>query len=131
MYPENLKYTKTHEWVKVEDDVATIGITSYAVEQLIEIIGVYELPEPGSQIEPSGSLGLVESTKASSDVLSPLGGKVLEVNESLEEDPGIINKDPYGEGWLIKIEMKDKSNLDELLSAEEYEEFLKSEEAKK
>lgn len=128
MYPKNLKYTKTHEWVKIEGDRALIGITSYAAERLTEILGVYELPQVGDEIKTSESFGQVESQKAASDLFLPVGGKVLEVNEILKENPGIINKDPYQEGWLVKIEIKDKSRVDKLMNAKEYEEFLKTEE---
>ncbi len=129
MYPKDLKYTESHEWVKIEGNVATIGITSYAVKKLLEIIYI-ELPEVGDKIRSFKSFGTVESSKATAEVSSPLDGIILEKNKALEEPDkvDIINQDPYGEGWLVKIKIDDKSKLDKLLSAKEYEEFLKTEE---
>ncbi|MBF0492885.1 MAG: glycine cleavage system protein GcvH [Deltaproteobacteria bacterium] len=124
--PEDLKYTKEHEWVRVKGNVATLGITDYAQDQLGDIVFV-ELPEEGEDVEKGDTFGVVESTKSVSDLYLPVSGRVIEVNDPLLDSPEIVNEDSYGEGWMIRIEMDDKSELDDLLSAEEYEAFLKEE----
>ncbi len=124
--PSELKYSREHEWIRVEDSLATIGITDYAQEELGDIVNV-ELPDEGSEIHKDESFGAVESVKASSEVFSPLSGKIVEVNEPLMDAPEMINEDPYDEGWMVKIELSDSSELDDLLDAEGYEQYVKEE----
>jgi len=124
--PEGLKYTKEHEWVKIDGDIATVGITDFAQQQLTDIVFV-ELPEKGKRVEQSKQAAVVESVKSVSDIFAPLSGEVTEVNSSIVDTPEKLNKDPYGEGWLFKIKITDRSKIDNLLSAKEYEEFVKSE----
>lgn len=121
--PEELKYTKSHEWVRMEDDVATVGITEHAQDELGDVVFV-ELPEQGSSFEAGEAFGTVESVKAVSDLNAPVGGEVTEVNSSLEDSPEKINEDPYGEGWILKLRVSGEA---ELLSADEYEKFLQEE----
>jgi glycine cleavage system H protein len=118
--PENLLYSKEHEWVKIDGDTATIGITDYAQNSLGDIVYV-ELPRVGKQIEQFGNIGVVESVKAVSDLFTPVGGEVLETNRSLEADPAAVNRDPYGAGWLFKVKLKDVGEGKNLLSASDYE----------
>lgn len=118
--PENLLYSKEHEWVKVDGDVATIGITDYAQHSLGDIVYV-ELPRVGKQIEQFGNIGVVESVKAVSDLFTPIGGEVLEINGALDADPAALNRDPYGDGWLFKVKLKDVGEKNNLLSAVDYE----------
>lgn len=125
-FPEDLKYTKEHEWVRVKGNIAIIGITDWAQDQLGDIVFV-ELPEEGEEVEKSDTFGVVESTKSVNDLYVPVSGKVVEVNDPLVDSPEIINEDPYGEGWMLKVEIEDKSDLDDLMSAEEYEAFVKEE----
>lgn len=127
MINKDLKYTKEHEWVKVEGNKAKVGITHHAQEAMGDVVFV-ELPEVDDEIGVNDSLGTVESVKAVSDVYAPVGGKVVEINEALLDSPELINSDPYGEGWIAVIEMEDPSQVDELMSADEYEAFLKEEE---
>ncbi|NNG67577.1 glycine cleavage system protein GcvH [Caldanaerobacter subterraneus] len=122
---EGLYYSKDHEWVKVEGDKVYIGITDYAQHSLGNIVYV-ELPEVGSELSAGDVLGVVESVKAASDVYTPVDIKVLEVNNSLVEDPSLINNDPYG-SWMVIGELKDKSQLDKLMKADEYRKFLEEE----
>jgi glycine cleavage system H protein len=121
--PEGLKYSKEHEWVLVEDRVATIGITDYAEQELGDIVYV-ELPEVGEKVVKDDPFGAVESVKAVSDVYAPVSGAVLEVNDALPESPETINDDPYGDGWMIKVEMTDMDDLKDLMSADEYAEYV-------
>jgi len=123
MKPQDLKYTKEHEWVKVEDDIATTGITDYAQERLTDVVFV-ELPKVGKVVRQGETLAVLESVKAVSDVYSPVSGEVVEVNESLIDKPELINQSPYDKGWIVKLKVKDLKELDSLMSAEEYEEFL-------
>jgi len=125
-FPEDLKYSKEHEWVLVEGTVATIGITDYAQDQLGDIVFV-ELPTVGDKVSKEDAFGVVESVKAVSDVYAPISGKVLEVNDDLPENPEMINEDAYGDGWMIKIEMSDLDELNDLMTAAEYEEFVAEE----
>lgn len=118
--PENLLYSKEHEWVKVDGDVATIGITDYAQHSLGDIVYV-ELPRIGKQVEQFGNIGVVESVKAVSDLFTPIGGEVLEINGALDADPAALNRDPYGDGWLFKVKLKDVAEKNNLLSAVDYE----------
>ena len=121
----DLKYTKSHEWIKVEGDKALVGITDYAQEHLGEIVFV-ELPEPGAELAAGDSLGVVESVKAVADVYVPASGIVMEINEELLDDPGKLNEDAFG-NWLISLELTDPAQLDELLDASEYEKLCKEE----
>ena len=120
MIPDDLKYSKEHEWVKVDGEIATAGITDYAQGELGDIVFV-ELPQVGSKVEYMKPFGTIEAVKAISDLCSPLTGEVTEVNNQLESDASIINSDPYGDGWIIKIKMSDSGELNNLLSAAEYE----------
>ncbi|UCE67914.1 MAG: glycine cleavage system protein GcvH [Candidatus Zixiibacteriota bacterium] len=120
MIPDDLKYSKEHEWVKVDGDVAVVGITDYAQGELGDIVFV-ELPRVGSKVEYMKPFGTIEAVKAISDLFSPLSGEVTEVNNQLESDASIINSDPYGDGWIVKIKMSDSGELDKLLSASDYE----------
>jgi glycine cleavage system H protein len=122
--PEELQYTKSHEWVRTEDDTATIGITDHAQEELGDIVYI-ELPEQGATFEAGDSFGTVESVKAVSDLYTPVGGEVVEVNEGLGDSPEKINEDPYREGWILKVRVSDEGAG--LLSASEYEQFLEEE----
>lgn len=124
--PAGLRYSKEHEWVATEEEVATIGITDYAQEQLGEIVYV-ELPAVGDKISKDDAFGVVESVKAVSDIYAPVSGTVVEVNQELPESPEMINEDPYGDGWLVKVKVSDGSELDDLLDHEEYEEMVAAE----
>lgn len=126
--PDDLKYSKEHEWVRLNGKVATVGITDYAQEQLGEIVFV-ELPDEGETLEKSDSFGVVESVKSVSDVFTPLSGHVVEVNEPLVDSPEIVNEEPYGEGWLIKMEIEDSKELSDLMTADQYRAFIKEETA--
>lgn len=125
-FPEDVKYSKEHEWVLVEGNVATVGITDYAQDQLGDIVFV-ELPAVGDKVSKEDAFGVVESVKAVSDIYAPVSGKVLEVNDDLPENPEMLNEDPYGDGWMIKIEMNDPDELQELMTAAEYEEYVAEE----
>ena len=120
----NKKFSKQHEWVSAEGDVATIGITKYATEMLGDIVFV-ELPNKGNNIEKEDQIGVVESTKAANDVYTPISGEVVERNQSIVDDPSKINSDPENEGWFFKLKIKDKSEIDILMNKEEYEKFAK------
>lgn len=123
--PENLRYSKDHEWVSVEGDVASIGITDYAQSSLGDVVYV-DLPRTGDKFEANGSFGSVESVKAVSEVFIPVSGEVIEVNEALNDNAETVNSDPYGEAWFIKVKMTNPGDADALLSGEEYEEYLSS-----
>ncbi len=125
MYPQNFYYTRDHEWVRVEGDVAIVGITDYAQKQLGDIVYI-ELPALGTHLEVHQSIGSIESVKAVSDVFSPVSGEVIEVNEELNNSPEVINQDPYDKGWIIKIRMKNKEDLNQLMTASEYEKYVES-----
>ena len=124
--PENLHYSKDHEWVRVEGEVAVIGITDHAQEQLGDVVYV-ELPKAGEQFAANESFGSVESVKAVSEIFTPVSGEVTEVNESLTDEPEKVNTAPYSDGWMIKIKMKSSGEVDSLLTAAEYEDFTKAE----
>ncbi|MDK2836331.1 MAG: glycine cleavage system protein [Thermosediminibacterales bacterium] len=126
MYPKDLKYTKEHEWIKEEDDNYVVGITLHAQEELGDIVFV-ELPEVGEKFEQGESFAVVESVKAVSDIYAPVSGKVIKVNEKLLDKPELINEDPYGEGWIAVFEIEDPAEIDNLLSADEYKQFLEEE----
>lgn len=119
MIPEDLKYTKEHEWVKLENGTAKVGITDYAQGELGDIVFV-ELPQAGAKVEAMKPFGTIEAVKAISDLFSPLSGEITEINKDLESDSSIINSDPYGAGWMIKIRISDRGELDSLLSAADY-----------
>jgi glycine cleavage system H protein len=125
--PDNLHYSKDHEWVRVEGDVAVIGITDHAQEQLGDVVYV-ELPKPGETFAAHESFGSVESVKAVSEIFTPVSGEISEMNESLNDEPEKVNNDPYGEGWMIKMKMSSAGEVDSLLTAAEYEDFTKAEE---
>ena len=120
----DVKFSKEHEWLKVEGDVATIGITKHATEMLGDIVFV-ELPDIGTSVEKDGTAGVVESTKAASDAYTPISGEVIENNQSIVDDPAKINSDPENEAWFFKLKIKDKSEIDSLMNKEEYEKFAK------
>jgi glycine cleavage system H protein len=122
--PGELEYTKTHEWVKREGDVATIGITDHAQDELGDVVFI-ELPEEGASFEAGDSFGTIESVKAVSDLYAPVGGEVVEVNETLNDSPERVNEDPYGGGWMIRLRI---SGEGELFSADDYEKLLEEEE---
>ncbi|HET8568263.1 MAG TPA: glycine cleavage system protein GcvH [Candidatus Limnocylindria bacterium] len=117
--PQDLKYTKEHEWVRVDGDVATVGITHYAQDQLGDVVFV-ELPEKGASVRQHSSFGVVESVKAASDVYAPVSGEVVERNVKVIESPELVNKAPYAEGWLLRVRLSDRSELGGLLSAGDY-----------
>jgi len=121
--PEDLKYTREHEWVSIEENVATVGITDHAQEQLGEVVFV-ELPGVGDRVEKSEPFGVVESTKAVSDIYAPLTGEVTEVNDDLPDSPELVNEDPYGDGWMVKITIGEDTDLDDLMTAEEYRQYI-------
>ncbi len=123
-YPSDLKYSKEHEWARVEGDRATVGITDYAQDQLGDVVYV-ELPSPGAEVKFMEPFGVIESVKAASDLFSPVSGSVVEVNERLEDEPELVNNSPYGDGWMIMVEMSNPSELDQLLSADEYAAYIK------
>jgi glycine cleavage system H protein len=124
--PENLHYSKDHEWVRVDGGVATIGITDHAQDQLGDVVYV-ELPKAGDEFAANESFGSVESVKAVSELFTPVTGEVAEVNPTLNDEPEHVNKDPYDKGWMIKIKMSSPGEVDSLLTAAEYEDFTKAE----
>jgi len=126
-FPEECLYTKQHEWVRVNDDTAVVGISDYAQKELGDIVFV-ELPKVGDTYDTNEPFGNVESVKAVSEVFCPIAGQVLEVNHKLADSPELINEDPYGDGWFIKLRVTNSEELKELFSAEEYQEFIKEEE---
>ena len=129
MNPDDIKYHREHTWVRVEGKRATVGITDFAQQQLGDIVYV-DLPEADTEVDADSELSEIESTKATSPVISPVSGTVLEVNEALADSPEIINEDPYGNGWLVVLEMGDPSEVNDLMAKDEYEKFLKEEEEK-
>ncbi|MDH5541332.1 MAG: glycine cleavage system protein GcvH [Nitrospinota bacterium] len=124
-YPDNLKYTKEHEWVIESEGMVIVGITDYAQDALGDVVFV-ELPEVGSEVKAGEPFGVVESVKSVSDLYAPITGKVVEINNGLEDEPELVNNSPFDEGWMIKIEVYDESELDDLLSSSDYEEYVKS-----
>ena len=119
-----VKFSKEHEWIKLEGEVATIGITKHATEMLGDIVFA-ELPEKGSDVEKDGTAGVVESTKAASDVYTPVSGEVVDINQMIADDPAKINEDPENTAWFFKLKMKDMSEMDSLMNKEEYDKFAK------
>ena len=120
----DVKYSKEHEWIKLDGDTATIGITKHATEMLGDIVFV-ELPENGSAVKKDGNAGVVESTKAASDVYTPVSGEIIECNKSIVDDPSKINLDPENQAWFFKLKIKDKSEMNTLMNKEEYDKFAK------
>ena len=118
-YPDDLRYSKEHEWVRVDGSRATVGITSFATDELGDIVFV-ELPEVGASLAQFGTFGVVESVKAVSDLYSPVSGTVVEVNEALRDAPELLNSDPFGEGWIARVELGDASELEALMDADAY-----------
>jgi glycine cleavage system H protein len=123
--PAELKYTEDHEWVRVEGDTATVGITDFAQGELGDVVFV-EIETEGEELDKGETFGTVEAVKTVSDLFMPVGGEVAEVNEVLADEPEIVNKDPYGKGWMVKIKVKDSSELDDLLSADDYKKMIEA-----
>ncbi|MFO7941010.1 MAG: glycine cleavage system protein GcvH [Bacteroidales bacterium] len=121
--PKNLKYTKDHEWIRVEGDHAFVGITDYAQGELGDVVFI-EIETEGETLDKEEVFGTIEAVKTVSDMFMPVSGEVVEVNEKLEDTPEVVNKDPYGDGWLIKVALKDTAELEELLTPEQYQELL-------
>jgi glycine cleavage system H protein len=121
--PIDRKYTKEHEWIKIDGDVATVGITDFAQDQLTDVVFV-ELPDVGKQIEQNGNLCVVESVKSVSEVFSPISGEIVEVNKALENSPELVNNEPFEGGWIAKLKVKNETELDQLMTPEEYNKFL-------
>lgn len=126
--PEDNRYAKSHEYVHLEGDIATIGISDYAQKELGDVVFV-ELPQVGSQLEAADELGSIESVKAVSELFSPVTGEVVEINEALSDKPELVNTDPWGDGWMIRIRVTDPTEVDELMTAEEYDEYIEKESA--
>lgn len=124
--PEKLLYTKEHEWIAVEDEVGTIGITDHAQTELGDVVYV-ELPDTGSQFDAGQALGSVESVKAVSEVYSPVSGQILEVNSALVDSPETLNQDPYGKGWIVRLRLDDTTEIHNLMSPEDYQKYLAEE----
>ena len=121
--PEELKYTKDHEWARVENDIVTVGITDYAQGELGDIVYL-DLPEVGTRVEADATFGTIEAVKAVSDLFAPISGEVVEVNSNLEDKPEVVNDDPYGEGWMIKIKISNMEEIDNLLNEAQYKELI-------
>ena len=128
MYPTNYRYTKEHEWVRVEGDLGVMGITDHAQHELGDIVYV-DLPKPGTQVERGKTLGSVESVKAVSDIYAPISGEIAEINEMLATAPEKINEDPHGEAWLVKIRLSNPGEVQQLLSADDYQKYLGEEQS--
>jgi glycine cleavage system H protein len=120
MYPDDLRYSKEHEWVRVQGTRATIGITNFAADELGDIVFV-ELPEPGTQLTQFASFGVVESVKAVSDLYAPVSGEVTEINEALRDKPELLNADPFGEGWILRVELKAPDEVEQLMDSDAYQ----------
>ncbi len=127
--PKDLKYTKEHEWARIEDGAATVGITNYAQEQLGDIVFI-ELPAPGEEVTMGEAFGVIESVKAVSDLFAPLSGEVAEINDFLIDAPEIMNSNPYDKGWMLKIKCSNPGEADKLMDSEAYEKFLEKEKGK-
>ncbi len=123
MYPEEYRYSKDHEWIKVEGDLGTIGITDFAQKQMGDVVYV-EMPDIGTELGHHQTIGVIESVKAVSDIYSPTAGEVVEVNEDLNKSPELVNEDPHGKGWIIKIKIKKSSEVEKMMSYSDYEKFL-------
>lgn len=127
--PEDNRYAKSHEYVHVEGDIGTIGISDYAQKELGDVVFV-ELPPVGTQLDANDELGSIESVKAVSELFVPVSGEIIEVNEALADKPELVNTDPYGDGWMVRIRLSSPDDVDGLMSAEEYEEYIEKESAK-
>jgi len=127
MYPEDLKYLESHEWARREDDIAVVGITFYAQQEIQDVVYV-ELPEVGTVVEQQKEFGVIESVKSAFDLYTPVSGEVIEINKALEDAPELVNEDPYGEGWMIKVKMTNPDELDNLMTATEYLAIIEAEE---
>ncbi len=125
--PSELRYTKDHEWVRVQDGIGTVGITDYAQDQLGDIVYM-DLPSPGKQLTQLAVFGEIESVKAVSELYSPVSGEVVESNQALADKPELINESPYGEGWLMKVRLTDEGEIDGLLTADQYSDYIEREE---
>ena len=125
-HPADLRYAATHEWVRVEGDRAVVGITDHAQHELGDVVYL-DLPKVGQTFRAGAAFGTVESVKAVSDLYAPVSGEVVEVNEALSDKPELVNTDPYGDGWMIKVRLSDPSEMDVLMTAEEYEEYIQTE----
>ena len=125
-FPDELKYLQTHEWIRIEDNIATVGITDYAQHQLGDIVYI-ELPEIGTTLQKGGNVAEIESVKAVGELMMPLSGKIIEVNTGLADNPESVNSSPYGTGWMVKIEINNKSEINELLTVEAYKEIVETE----
>lgn len=125
-YPDNLQYTKDHEWLRLEGEIGTVGITDFAQEQLGDVVHV-QLPRVGEKFEAHDTFGEVESVKTFSELFIPVSGEITEVNEGLADAPELVNSEPYGGGWMVKVKLSNKGEVDGLLSASEYEDFIESE----
>ena len=123
--PENYKYTKEHEWIKVDGETITVGITDFAQRELGDIVYV-EVDTEGEELDQEEVFGTIEAVKTVSDLFVPVAGEILEFNEALEDEPELINKDPYGEGWIVKIKLKNASDLETLLNADAYQKYIKA-----
>lgn len=123
MYPSEFKYSRDHEWIQVDDDIAVLGVTDFAQSELGEVVYV-ELPEIGHVFDAGAEIGTIESVKAVAEIYTPVAGEIVEINESLADDPQALNDDPHGDGWLVKIKYSSSFDFDELMDAEGYEAFL-------
>ena len=127
MHPKELKYLESHEWARREDDIAVVGITFYAQQEIQDVVYV-ELPEIGTIVEQQKEFGVIESVKSAFDLNAPVSGEIIEINEALEDAPELVNEDPYGEGWMIKIQMTNTGELDNLMTTEGYQATIEAEE---
>ncbi|MGD0456567.1 MAG: glycine cleavage system protein GcvH [Terriglobia bacterium] len=126
MYPQEFLYTKEHEWIRVDEEIGTIGITDHAQKELGDIVYV-ELPKPGEHVAANESFGTVESVKAVSEIYSPVSGEVAAVNTKLQNNPEMLNSDPHGEAWLVRVRLSDRSEIEKLMTADEYEAYIQKE----
>jgi glycine cleavage system H protein len=122
--PESLLYSHDHEWVSIEGGIATIGISHHAQDQLGDVVYLGDFPDLGSKLEKGDAMGVIESVKATSDIYAPLSGKLIEFNADLVESPELVNSDPYNEGWIARLKISDKSEVDDLLNADKYEDLV-------
>ena len=127
--PDDLRYTRDHEWLRIDGDEAQVGITEYAATELGDVVFV-ELPQVGTELEQGDEMGSIESVKAVSELFAPVSGEVVEVNDALAEKPELVNTDPYGDGWMIRVKLTTPEEVDELMDAEEYEEYIEKEAGK-
>jgi glycine cleavage system H protein len=127
-YPQDLRYTREHEWAKVEDGLVTVGITSYATDQLGDVVFV-ELPEVGKKLEAGKPFGVIEAVKTVSDLYAPVSGEVAQVNDALTDNPAVVNQEPFGEGWMIRIRAQNLGDVQKLMSPDEYEQLIEEQHA--